>query len=334
MAKYKLKTQETVISQIKEKYGDIIDCSLIKYKGTHEKVKIKCNKCNNIFEKTPRDILYNSSLKTICPYCYKENMNNYHKESFIKKANEIHNNKYDYSNIIEYKDNKTKVPIICPEHGVFWQIPNSHLRGHGCPSCMYDKSRLKYEDFIKRAKIIHKDYYIYKDNIEYTNNQSLIPIVCPVHGEFIQKVKTHLDGCGCPKCNQSWMEREICNLLDRNNIKYVQEKTFKWLKNKNFNLYLDFYLPDYNIAIECQGEQHFKAIDFYGGKKKFKRVLENDLIKIILCNEHNIKVLHKSNVKNCGSKIKKKWKYYEIFNENEKLMEIIMDKTIKSEINK
>ena len=136
--------------------------------------------------------------------------------------------------------------------------------------------------------------------------------------------KCHLEGRGCFKCNQSWMEREICSLLDKNNIKYEQEKTFEWLKRESFNLFLDFYLPDYNIAIECQGEQHFKPIDFYGGEKKFERVIENDLLKINLCNEHNIKILHKTNIKN-------EWKHYVIYNDNEKLIKLIMKQTIKSE---
>ena len=217
------------------------------------------------------------------------------------------------------------------EHGEFWQTPNSHLNGHGCPYCMHDKSRLKYEDFVKKSKIIHNDYYIYKDNIQYKNNQTLIPIICPIHGEFIQTAKTHLSGRGCAKCNQSWMEREMCNLFEKNNIKYEQEKIFEWLKRDNYKLSLDFYLPDYNIAIECQGEQHFKPIDFYGGEEKFKRVLENDLLKIKLCNEHNIILLHKSNVKNCNSQTKNGWKYYNIFIDNEKLIEVIMNQTIKSE---
>ena len=127
------------------------------------------------------------------------------------------------------------------------------------------------------------------------------------------------------------MEREMCNLFEKNNIKYEQEKNFEWLKRDNYNLSLDFYLPDYNIAIECQGEQHFKPIDFYGGEEKFKRVLENDLLKIKLCNEHNIILLHKSNVKNCNSQTKNGWKYYNIFIDNEKLIEVIMNQIIKSE---
>jgi len=55
-------------------------------------------------------------------------------EDFIKRAREIHGDKYDYSKV-EYVNNHTKVCVICPKHGEFWQVPSSHLRGHGCPIC-------------------------------------------------------------------------------------------------------------------------------------------------------------------------------------------------------
>lgn len=56
------------------------------------------------------------------------------KEQFIADAISVHGDKYDYSKV-EYKTNATKVCIICPRHGEFWQTPNDHLRGRGCPVC-------------------------------------------------------------------------------------------------------------------------------------------------------------------------------------------------------
>ena len=46
-------------------------------------------------------------------------------EEFVAKTKEVHGDRYDYSKV-EYKNSHTKVCIICPEHGEFWQIPNSH----------------------------------------------------------------------------------------------------------------------------------------------------------------------------------------------------------------
>ena len=327
--KTKSKTQESFLIQLKEKYGDLLDYSFIQYEGTHKKIILKCKKCGYIFERIPKDLLYQIKKENVCPCCAKEKLKKELKQKFIKVSQKIHNNKYDYSKV-EYINNKTKVCIVCPQHGEFKQTPNSHLQGHGCPKCKSDKAKLKLNVFIKKSKIIHKEYYNY-DNVTYINNHTPVEIICPKHGSFLITPKCHLDGRGCAKCNQSWMEREICDLFEKNNIKYEQEKNFEWLKRDNYNLSLDFYLPDYNIAIECQGEQHFKPIDFYGGGERFKRVLENDLLKIKLCNEHSIILLHKSNVKNCNSKIKNGWKYYNIFIDNEKLIEVIMNQTIKSE---
>lgn len=55
-------------------------------------------------------------------------------EEFIKKAAERHNNRYDYS-LVEYTTNKSRVKIICKDHGVFEQRPDNHLMGQNCPVC-------------------------------------------------------------------------------------------------------------------------------------------------------------------------------------------------------
>ena len=56
------------------------------------------------------------------------------KEQFIEKARKIHGDKYDYS-LVEYKTNKGKIKIICPDHGIFEQRVNNHLQKTGCPFC-------------------------------------------------------------------------------------------------------------------------------------------------------------------------------------------------------
>lgn len=64
------------------------------------------------------------------------------KEEFIIKSQKIHNNKYDYSKV-EYKNRNTKVCIICPIHGEFWQTPAGHLSGRGCNKCGHEKQMLQ-----------------------------------------------------------------------------------------------------------------------------------------------------------------------------------------------
>ena len=70
---------------------------------------------------------------------------------FISKSKLIHGDKYDYSKV-EYVNNHSKVCIICPEHGEFWQTPANHLKNRGCPICGgHQKSST--EEFIKRTEI-------------------------------------------------------------------------------------------------------------------------------------------------------------------------------------
>lgn len=61
---------------------------------------------------------------------------------FKEKASAVHNNRYDYSRVV-FCDAKTKVEIICPEHGSFFQRKDSHVKGAGCKKCLYENMPLK-----------------------------------------------------------------------------------------------------------------------------------------------------------------------------------------------
>lgn len=87
------------------------------------------------------------------------------------------------------------------------------------------------------------------------------------------------------------MENEVRKFLSENNIEFEQQKTFEWLRHKN-PMFLDFYLPKYNVAIECQGEQHFKPINYFGGECNFLNVTERDKLKFELCKQHIMKLIY------------------------------------------
>jgi len=208
-------------------------------------------------------------------------------EKFIEESNIIHNNKYDYS-LIEYKNDMTKIKIICPEHGVFEQLPNSHLRKTGCPICGGTK-KSNIEDFIEKSNNIHLNKYNYSQSV-YINGNSKVKIICPKHGDFYQTPHTHLSGCGCPKCRESCGEKEIRRFLIKNNIQFESQKIFDdcvHIKNLKF----DFYLPDYNLCIEYNGLQHYAPIEYFGGKKSFLNQQKKDKIKKEFCEKNNINLL-------------------------------------------
>lgn len=204
---------------------------------------------------------------------------------FICSSCNVHGFIYDYSKV-SYINNRTPVIIICPKHGEFNQTPKSHLNGHGCPKCS-NKLKSTNLEFIDKATKIHGNIYDYSHS-NYVNNHSKINIICKKHGEFFQKPNDHLNGHGCPMCNESKLEKSVKKILLCNNIKFQYQKKFKWLGN----LSLDYYLPKYNLAIECQGVQHFKPIAHFGGETMFKKLIDRDHHKNELCLKHGIQILY------------------------------------------
>jgi hypothetical protein len=90
------------------------------------------------------------------------------------------------------------------------------------------------------------------------------------------------------------MEGEIRHLLLSNKIVFEQEKGFDWLVYQRC-MFLDFFLPEYGVAIECQGGQHFAPSDLFGGEEFYKLTVERDAAKKRLCEEHGIRILYYSN---------------------------------------
>lgn len=188
-----------------------------------------------------------------------------------------------------FKDSHTPMRIICPKHGEFWKSPKNILN-YNCIKCSYELRAKNYklttEEFIKKAKKVHGDKYDYSKSI-YEGTKIPIKIICPKHGEFNQAPNDHLNGKGCPKCSYSHLERYVEFFLNSNTIYFISQYHPKWLGKQS----LDFFIPKYNIAIECQGKQHFGL----GGWIKdydFTELYERDKYKKELCNRHNIKIIY------------------------------------------
>jgi hypothetical protein len=271
------KNKKNFFIKIKKlKLDDNYDYNESNYINNRTKIKIKCKKHNIFFYQIPTDHL--KGYKS-CLFCSQnKKMDNI---IFVEKANILHNNKYDYS-LVEYINSKTKIKIICPEHGIFEQMPYLHLQEHGCPIC-----RISYfEKFIEKANILHNNKYDYS-LVKYINNNTKIKIICPEHGEFKQTPNHHLKGFGCNKCSCSKGENIIFNMLTNLNIKFEYQKKFNNCKNKRI-LPFDFYLPDYNICIEYDGRHHYEPIKYWGGDDKLEYTKNNDEIKNNYCKNNNI----------------------------------------------
>lgn len=92
---------------------------------------------------------------------------------------------------------------------------------------------------------------------------------------------------GCPYCCNSQGEKEVLRILKNNNINYQTQKTFINCKSKRSSKF-DFYLPEYNLAIEYDGRQHFEKVDAWGGDSTLKQIQYRDNIKTNYCYDNDI----------------------------------------------
>ena len=196
------------------------------------------------------------------------------------------NNFYDYSEA-DFTKVKQKTTVICPIHGKFQITYDKHFNdGIGCKYCSYPSRDL--ESFIKTAKEVHNAFYTY-DHAKYINAHTPLMITCPIHGDFPQSPNAHLRGQGCPKCaiGKNYLEDKLEKQLKEEGIEFIHNYKPLWLKQ----LSIDFYIPKINLAIECQGKQHFGL----GGWNKyydFQKQFERDERKNKLCKENNINLVY------------------------------------------
>ena len=147
-----------------------------------------------------------------------------------------------------------------------------------------------YSTFEKLCKEKHGDIYEYFQ--DYKNKNTFIKIKCKKHNLiFTQRATRHLNNMqGCPKCKASKSEIIIMNYLNKKSISFEYQKKFKDCKFKQ-HLSFDFFLPYYNLCIEYDGIQHFKEIDFFGGKERLIQQRNFDNIKNEYCKNKNINLL-------------------------------------------
>jgi len=234
------------IKKAQKIHGNVYDYSQIVYKLDNQKITIMCKE-HGEFTQTPRSHLSGNG----CPKCAGFNLSF---KEFVKQASKIHKGKYDYSLAEQnYRGMSQKISIICKIHGIFMQSPGIHLRDTGCAKCGHTKTTQKKthttDMFVKRAKLIHNDYYDYSKTV-YIQNKKKVIIICPKHGEFEQSPDNHLAGKNCSHCvgKISKEEMEVVCFLKSLNVE-IKTNQRGLISPKE----LDIVLPEYNIAIEYNG---------------------------------------------------------------------------------
>lgn len=161
----------------------------------------------------------------------------------------------------------------------------------GCDKCAREyKSillRKSTEQFINESIEIFGNKFSY-DKTEYINCKTKVILACKKHGDFLISPKDHLNKKeGCPLCKESKLERELANELNNENVTYERNTHLSFLEGKE----LDFYLPKYMLAIECQGKQHF-GIGGWSDNFDFDKQYERDIAKYKSCFDRGIRLIY------------------------------------------
>lgn len=274
-------TTESFIEESNIIHNNFYDYKNVVYVNNYTPVAICCPK-HGIFYQKPKNHLKGMG----CRLCANTKMDT---SSFIQRAIKIHGNVYDYS-LVKYKSGCNEVSIICSKHGVFKQKPHHHLKGCGCPKCAIEQRAEKCayttKEFIEKANIIFDNLYDYS-KVNYVNSTTPVNIICKEHGSFLQKPVFHLQGHGCPCCKASKSSLIIKEYLESCNINVKTEQTLHYADNTwGFS---DFS-TDYGL-IEFDGEQHFKANDYFGDETALIVTRKKDIQKNNYCKQNYIPLL-------------------------------------------
>jgi hypothetical protein len=231
-------TTEEFIDRLRAVHGNKYDYSLVEYVRSDLPVRLICTEHGH-FEKTPINLVHHGSGCSKCSQLYSPTT-----KEWIQRAVSVHGDMYDYS-LVEYVNSVSPVEIICKIHGSFPQRPSSHIHQKaGCNKCS-GKWKLDSDEFIRRAKEVHGDYYDYSKT-EYTTRHSRLIVTCPEHDDFLVIAASHLSGNRCRKCAGLYPVDEV-EFINRCMKKYGDRYDYS-----NLN-YVDFTTK---VTVGCRVEGH------------------------------------------------------------------------------
>ena len=231
-----------------------------------------------------------------CGECYRNNPR-YDRRQTIDEVRQIVESEDGYELLsTEYIPGK-KIEVKHRCGNIYKVTLNNFKRGKRCIVCKTKENSEKRK--IKKEYVISEvNKYGFKViSLEgFEKSDDKLKLQCPNNHEFEVSWNSFQQGSRCPHCKTSKGENKIKKYLDDNNLYYFQQYKFKHCKNIR-ELPFDFYLPDYNICIEYDGEQHYKPIN-YNGKmtieeqnKRLEYYKNNDDIKNNYCQDNNIKLI-------------------------------------------
>lgn len=259
------------------------------YINTHTAILHHCLIHDVFWKTTPSRVLSGAG----CEKCKKEKFRNTRCKTHEEYVEEVEVRNPNVVVIGEYVDAKTQIDFYCKKHNVCWSAyPDNVLRGCGCHKCSKEKigakNRKTHDRYVQDLKIVNQNIEVLE---EYIDAETPILHRCKIDGHmWSARPGNILFGKGCPKCNESRGEKEIYKWLYNHHISYIRQKTFDDCRDQR-PLPFDFYLPDYNICIEYDGEQHFRPVELFGGEEGFNKRMYHDEIKNQYCSNNKIHLL-------------------------------------------
>jgi very-short-patch-repair endonuclease/uncharacterized C2H2 Zn-finger protein len=277
---------EEFIKKAKEKHGDKYDYSKVEYTSSKEDVIIICKE-HGVFKQEAKGHLQGHGCKT-CAIQLIANSQRSNTEEFIKKAKEVHGDKYNYSKV-EYTTSKEAVIIICKKHGDFKQNVGEHLSGNGCSKCgnVYKKNT---NEYIEHAKKVHGNKYDYSKTI-FNRAKDKIIITCKIHGDFEQEAYCHSIGVGCSLCvnkTEGILYNKLLPIYPTIEQQFKKNWCVNELSKTNKYLPFDLCIPEHKIIIELDGIQHFQQVSNWSSPKE---QFTNDKYKEKCANDNNYSVI-------------------------------------------
>lgn len=255
------------------------------YIGAKIKSEHKCKICGHVWLVAPTDILSGNG----CPKCVGRDVSF---QEFLEKFEQTGD-----KNLIltgNYINLTTKIDGYCKVCGYQISIePNRLLKGVGCRHCKMISNginkRNTHKQFILKMKSSNPSIKIIG---KYITSHDIIKVQCLSCGYVWEDIADTLLRARCPNCQAFKLESIVRRWLDNNDIYYKKCKKYNDLVGVGGGkLSYDFYLPKYDLLIECQGGQHEHPIEYFGGIKKFIKQKIHDTRKRKYAHEHNINLL-------------------------------------------
>lgn len=267
------KTHEQFIRDVYSSVGEEYTV-LGNYEKAHIKILMRHNICGLEYLVDPASFLFGSR----CPKCNRKVIGDLKRKSHIEFLKECkHLVSEEYTVLSEYIATHIHVQMRHNDCGnEFTVMPSNFLKGKGCPKCKGKRISMAktktHDEFVERVfQLVGNEYKVIGS---YEKARKKILMQHTICGHTYQVTPSHfVTGTRCPYCNESKGERIIKEYLEAQNICFKREFTFPDCKNIDL-LKFDFAIFDKNNSllalIEFDGEQHFKSVPYFGGKKKYE----------------------------------------------------------------